>query len=298
LDRDWREAGTRRVAVYTNLRPAQYEFEVKACTDQGVCSLKPAVFGFTVAPHLWQTWQFLAISASTIIGLGMALQVYRLRWQQRLRKLEQQRALANERTRIARDLHDDLGTALTGLALELDVAVREAGSGASLGVRLGQTAGRARDLAERMREVVWTINPKCDTVLSLATFLEQQAGQFLSSDGLRVRLNFPAEIPVSPLGAEARHQLALSFREALNNVVRHARATEVNVNLQLEPDSLLIEVADNGCGFRMSDTQGNGLTNMRGRMHQLGGTCDCFSAPGRGTTVRFKIPFSAGNSGS
>jgi signal transduction histidine kinase/ligand-binding sensor domain-containing protein len=289
-DRGWREAGPRRVALYTNLKPGEYQFEVTACTDQGVYSMEPAVFAFILAPHLWQTWQFAALFIGTVIGLAAGLQAYRLRWQHRLLKLEEQRALANERARIARDLHDDLGTALTGLALELDVAGRDASRGISLNDRLGQTAQRARDLAERMREVVWTINPRCDTVPSLATFLEQQAGQFLNSDGLRVRLDFPAEIPASPVGAEARHQLALSVREAFNNIVRHAHATEVNLSLRINDDCLLIEVVDNGCGFRVTETHGNGLLNMRGRMHQIGGTCECVSAPGGGTTIRLRIP--------
>jgi signal transduction histidine kinase/ligand-binding sensor domain-containing protein len=289
-DRSWRDAGNRRAAFYTNLKPAEYKFDVKARNDLGLWSPTVASFSFSVIPRFWQTTTFYLAVGLTVIGLAAAMQAYRLRWQQRLLKIQQQQALANERARIARDLHDDLGTALTGLALELDVAGRDARTGAPLTDRLGETAKRARDLAERMREVVWTINPRCDTVLSLATFLEQQAGQFLNSDGLRVRLNFPAEIPVSPVGAEARHQLALSVREAFNNIVRHAHATEVNLNLKLTDDYLMVEVVDNGCGFRVTETNGNGLLNMRGRMHQIGGSFDCFSMPGHGTTITFRIP--------
>ena len=86
-----------------------------------------------------------------------------------------------------------------------------------------------------MREVVWTVNPRCDTVSSLVNFLEQQVSQFLRGDALQVRLEFPEDIPDLPMGAEARHQLALGVREALTNVVRHAQATEVVLSLAIEP---------------------------------------------------------------
>jgi signal transduction histidine kinase/ligand-binding sensor domain-containing protein len=289
-DPTWRDAGPQRVAFYTDLSPGDYSFEVKACTDQGVWSISPATFAFVLQPHFWQTWTFLLISGVTIIGLAVALQAYRLQWQHRLLKLDEQRALASERARIARDLHDDLGTALTGLALELDLFARESGNRPSLFARLGQTAKRTRELADRMREVVWTINPRCDTVLSLAAFLEQQVSQFLASDSVSVRLNFPQDIPPLPLGAEARHQLALSVREALNNVVRHARATEVNLSLELRSDGLALEIADNGCGFQQSNAKGYGLINMRSRMGEIGGSFSCKSEPGRGTTIRLSIP--------
>src|SRR5207249_1643815 len=101
------------------------------------------------------------------------VEAYRLGWQRRLLRSEEQRVRAAERARIARDLHDDLGTALTGLALELDVAGREARKTPSVAERLSKGAQRTRELAERMREVVWTVNPNCDTVSSLASFLEQ-----------------------------------------------------------------------------------------------------------------------------
>jgi signal transduction histidine kinase len=94
--------------------------------------------------------------ACGVVGVAGAVQAYRLRWQRRLLKLEEQRALANERARIARDLHDDLGTALTGLALELDVAGKSAQVGSGMTERLSQTASHTRQMAERMREVVWS----------------------------------------------------------------------------------------------------------------------------------------------
>src|SRR5205807_9868014 len=117
--------------------------------------------------------------------------------------------------------------ALTGLALELDVVGRDTVN--EVRRRLAETAQRTRELAERMREVVWTVNPRCDTVSSLADFLEQQVNQLIRGDGIRLQLDFPEELPARPMSAVMRHQLALSVREALTNVVRHAEASEVAV---------------------------------------------------------------------
>jgi signal transduction histidine kinase/ligand-binding sensor domain-containing protein len=291
-DHDWREETGERTVRYINLRPGDYRFELTAANHHQVWSPHPAVFAFSLAPHFWQTWSFYVLCGCSLTGLAAAVQGYRLRWQHRLSKLEQQRAVATERTRIARDLHDDLGTALTGLALELDVAGREANESTALAGRLSRTAHRTRDLAERMREVVWTVNPRCDTVSSLASFLEQQVSQFLRADGLKVRLDFPEDIPELPLEAEARHQLALGVREALTNVVRHGNAAEVSVSLAIKAAdrTLVVEVKDNGRGFRTGETSGHGLANMRSRMEQIGGAFDCTSIPGGGTTITFRLP--------
>jgi signal transduction histidine kinase/ligand-binding sensor domain-containing protein len=292
-DPDWRaDADNRRVAFYTNLRPGAYTFRVAACNNHGVWSATPAVFAFTLAPHLWQTWPFYLFCGALVIGLAAAVQAYRLHWQRRLLKLEQQHALADERTRIARDLHDDLGTALTGLALQVDVLRRTGHEGPALSERLAESAAGMRALAERMREVVWAVNPRCDTVSSLASFLEQQTGQFLKADGLRCRLDFPEDIPALPLDGETRHQLALAVREALANAVRHANAREIVLGLRIDGNQLLVRVADNGQGFRVSEGEahGRGLANMRARLEKIGGQCACQSALGAGTTIELRVP--------
>ena len=137
---------------------------------------------------------------------------------------------------------------------------------------------------------VWTVNPNCGTVSSLASFLEQQIGQFLPAPELKVRLDFPESIPRRALAAEARHQLALSVREALTNVVRHAAATEVVIRLALEEQTLLLEVKDNGCGFQIGGPKGHGLENLAARLKQVGGSFEYASAPGAGTVLTFRLP--------
>jgi signal transduction histidine kinase/ligand-binding sensor domain-containing protein len=294
-DRTWQNAGDRRVAFYTDLKPAHYEFQVRACSSQAVWSVQPAALAFTLAPHFWETWSFLALCGAGVVAAAAAVQAYRLYWQRRVLLLQHQHALADERARIARDLHDDLGTALTGAALELDVLRRDGADKTALNRRLEGSAMRIRNLAARMREVVWAVNPHCDTLSSLASFLEQQAAQFLKADGLRCRLEFPEDIPPLPLDGETRHQLALAVREALSNVVRHASATQVILRLMVDPVTLVIRVQDDGCGFRPENQEraGHGLSNLRMRLEKLGGSCLCLSAPGSGTTIEFRVPLKA-----
>jgi len=292
-DRDWRfDDDNARVAFYTDLRPGAYTFRVTGCNNHGVWSETPAVFAFTLAPHFWQTWLFYLLASATGIGLTAAIQAYRLRWQRRLLKAEHQNAFADERARIARDLHDDLGTALTGLALQLDVLRRETGDGAARSDRLAEAAARIRALAERLRQVVWAVNPRCDTVSSLASFLEQQTGQFLTADGLRCRLEFPADIPPLPLNGEARYELAMGVREALANAIRHSHATELVLGLSVQADHLIVRVADNGRGFPVAQgmAHGRGLTNIQERLKKIGGHCECRSTAGAGTTVALRVP--------
>jgi signal transduction histidine kinase/ligand-binding sensor domain-containing protein len=294
---DWREETSDRRVSYINLRPGDYRFQVKACNHHNVWTPEPVEFAFSLAPHFWQTKPFYGLSGAAVLGIAAGIQAYRLRWQQRLLKLEQQRALAAERARIARDLHDDLGTALTGLALELDVIGRDPKPDLPVIHRLGQSAQRTRDLAERMREVVWSVNPRCDTVSSLASFLEQQIGQFLRADHIKVELDFPEDIPPLPIDGEARHQLALGVREALTNVIRHANATKVVLSLAIDKEWLLVRVKDNGRGLQASGSNGDGLRNMHDRLQSIGGTFDFSSEPGSGTTITFRVPLNKSKSG-
>jgi signal transduction histidine kinase/streptogramin lyase len=289
-DSEWSKETMERSVRYLDLRPGNYRFQVIAGSRHNVWSSEPVEFAFSLAPYFWQTKAFYGLSGTAVLAIAAGIQAYRLRWQHRLLKLEQQRALATERARIARDLHDDLGTALTGLALELDVIGRDPNPELPVIHRLGQSAQRTRALAERMREVVWSVNPRCDTVSSIASFLEQQIAQFLRADGIKVELDFPEDIPALPIGGEARHELALGVREALTNVVRHANATKVVLSLAIDTEWLVVKVKDNGRGLEASGSNGDGLRNMDHRLQSIGGTFDFSSEPGSGTTITFRVP--------
>jgi signal transduction histidine kinase/ligand-binding sensor domain-containing protein len=282
----WSEPTANRAAHFFNLPPGNYRFAVRGMEHHGLWGA-PTTWEFFIAPCFWQTWWFYLACAGGVVFLAAIIQAYRLHWQRRLLKIEQQRVLASERARIARDLHDDLGTALTGMALELDVLGRDACGNLPLIDRLAKASQHTRQLAERMREVVWVVNPRCDNLRSLADFLEDQVAGLLHAAGLKVHLEFPLEIPERPMSANVRHQLALSVREAFSNLIRHARATEASVRLELTDELLFIVIRDNGCGFSPPAhvEKEHGLINMRARMEEIGGCFECVSAPGAGTTL-------------
>ena len=149
-----------------------------------------------------------------------------------------------------------------------------------------------------MEEVVWAVNPEHDTFDALANYLSNYGQGFLGIAGVRCRLELPMVLPERPLSAQIRHNLFLAFKEALNNAVKYAEATEVRISLQLGDEAFTLKVEDNGGGIDpdssddpMRPTPGSGLANMKSRMDEIGGTCVLHSTLGQGTTVEFHVPF-------
>ena len=169
-----------------------------------------------------------------MLSAGLGWHYRRVRGLRRVQLLEQQRSLQEERARIAKDLHDDLGANLTGLALRLDVLHTQGKAGDAQQSQLATLARSTRGLVDNMREVVWAMNPQHDNLESLAGFLGQYTEQYLAAAGLRCRLELPVQAPAQAVSSHLRHQLYLVLKEALHNVVRHARASEVRLRLEQE----------------------------------------------------------------
>jgi signal transduction histidine kinase len=173
----------------------------------------------------------------------------RRRMRRRLEKLEREQAIERERARIARDIHDDLGASLTRITM----LSQSAGGGIempeTMAGNMKRIFGTARELTSKMDEIVWAVNPRHDRLDSLANYLSRFAHDFLNTAEIRCRLDVPLEVPARSITAEVRHHLFLAFKEALNNVVKHASATKVRVELKLAAEKLELLVADNGRGF-------------------------------------------------
>jgi signal transduction histidine kinase/ligand-binding sensor domain-containing protein len=307
LEQDWVEARTRRVAEYSYLKPGHYVFRVKACNNDNVWNDQGATLAFIVQPFFWQTAWFQAAILAAGASL-LALSIFwgtRRRLRRKLENLERQRALERERSRIARDIHDDLGASLTRINM-LSQSVRselEANHSATGDVEA--IYATARELTRAMDEIVWAVNPKHDTLDSLVNYLGRYAQSYLNAAGLRCRLDVPLHPPSWTLTAEVRHNLFLALKEALNNVVKNAHAAEVRISLTVTADQFALVIADDGQGFEpgiqnntsVSDgagriSSGNGLPNMRKRLEEIGGSCRVQSSQGEGTTVELTVPFS------
>jgi signal transduction histidine kinase len=196
-----------------------------------------------------------------------------------------------ERRRIAQDIHDDLGSRLTQLAL-LGARVRTAALAdeptRALGERIAETA---RTTVQTMDEIVWAVNPGNDTLQSLGDYLCKVATSLLSEADIACQLDVPAVLPERRLNADQRHNLVLAVREALHNVVKHSRATAATLSLRIEGSALVLEVSDNGIGIPTAGAgRGNGLGNLRRRLAEVGGTCEIVPGPAGGTLVRLAAP--------
>jgi signal transduction histidine kinase len=288
-DRDWLwDDQNRRVAFYTNLRPGNYAFHVTARSPHGVWNEQGDLFSFYVAPHFYETWPFYGLCAALVIGTAAGVQAYRLRWQRRTLRAQQVTTLAEERARIARDLHDDLGASLTGLALQLEAAQRRGRAEAG---QLEGLAGETRSLAHELRELAWTTNPRCDNTGSLVAFIGDLTERFCQAAGLECRLDLPAGENSVEVPARVRHELLAVVKESLANVAKHAGAREVTVGLKMNNGQLNLTVKDDGRGFDPARaTPGSGLQNLRERVRQVGGSLEITTKPGAGTTVATAIP--------
>ena len=299
FDQDWQDAGTERHAKYPRLSAGTYHFEVRAFNGEGGWDQSGATLDITVLPYFWQTWWF--ITPAILLALGIVATTVRYiekrRLQQQLARLKRERAVEYERARIARDIHDDLGANLTEITLLSELAQSADAPAHEVQTDVKRIADKARALTHSLDEIVWAVNPRNDTLDSFVTYACIQAEEYLKTAGIRCRLKAPESVPAYALETSIRHSLFLVVKEALNNVVKHAGASEVILSFAVQRNILEVVIKDDGRGFdnaagpgvAAGKRVGNGLPNMRQRMQDIGATLDLQSAPGQGTMVRIRV---------
>ena len=232
----WTEARDTRVAYYSNLPPGHYYFHVIASNEDGVSNETGSALEITVQPQFWQTRWFLTAIIVSFLGLVVAVVRYlsTQKLHRQLQALKQQEALEKERSRIARDLHDQLGANLTQVALLGEMAETDKNSPAEIESHAQQISQTARETTRSLDEIVWAVNPSNDTLDGLINYACKYAQEYLALAGLRYRADVPAQLPAIPIPPEVRHNVFLAFKEAVNNVVKHAQASEVWIRLRLQ----------------------------------------------------------------
>jgi signal transduction histidine kinase len=306
LDRDWVDSGNKRSASYSQLPPGSYQFECIACNDYGVWNTRGAGLAFTVMPFFWQTWWFLTLCGFAVFLFGawaVRFEIHR-RMQRQVAHLEQERAIERERTRIARDIHDDIGASLTRITLLSQWIPGGPGQESGATAVLQEISGTAREVTQSLDEIVWAVNPKHDTLESLVCYMAKFFQDFLGAAHVRCRLDLPAVVPDWSLSTHIRHNLFLAFKEVLNNAVKHSEASEVWLSLRIDPAAFVFAIGDNGRGMptpcgpegangRPCGPEGangrNGMSNLQHRLAQIGGRCEIVTRSGAGTTVTFVI---------
>ncbi|HTL69356.1 MAG TPA: two-component regulator propeller domain-containing protein [Lacunisphaera sp.] len=301
IDRSWSRADARRSAFYSRLPAGTYRLHVTACNNDGLWNPTGASLAFTVAPFFWQTWWFRVAAALAGVSAvaGLARYLTRRRLQRQIEAMERQHELERERARIAQDIHDDVGATLSRIAMLSQPARADLARPERTATVLDNIYTTAREVTRALDEIVWAVDPRHDTLDSLADYMGRYAHDFLTTAGVRCRLDLPATVPAWPLTAETRHNLFLAFKEALHNTVKHAAATEVHIALRVEPDAFALTVRDNGRGLgggppdsSGSDrlVSGHGLANMKRRLARIGGRCEISPAAGGGTSVALVVP--------
>jgi signal transduction histidine kinase len=293
IDAGWMESGSDRAANYSGLPPGNYRLRVIARNSTGQWNNEGATLRFTVVPAWWETMPARAGGLLLLVGASgwIARAVSQRRLKARLRRLEQEHALEKERARIARDLHDDLGASLTEMGLLADRLVGT--PAAELAPQLAGLAWRTRRLATELSGIVWTMSPKNGTLDRLGEFIRQYAQRLFRATAVECTVRGVEQLPALPLEPDPQHQLLATTKEALNNVLKHSRATQVTVALACEGDTLELVISDNGVGFAPAEAgtaDGNGLRNMKSRMEEIGGTLVLASAPGAGARVIVRVP--------
>jgi ligand-binding sensor domain-containing protein/signal transduction histidine kinase len=306
-DERWQEATTERAVTFVSLRSGAYTFEVSAMTADGVESAGPASLRFEILPPFWQRWWFIAFCAVILGCVLYAIHVVRL---DRLLEIEK------IRSRIATDLHDDIGAGLTHIGLLSQVALQkkavhqfyddnkdensranapEVQSAAAAIHELGHAMERvgniARALSASMSDVVWSVNPQHDSAEALQRRLSVFAHEICRAQNIALQFEVSPQLAGMKLHPEIRRNLLLIAKEALHNVAKYSGSPSVSVKFETNGKNLIVEIADAGKGFDLAHAKfGNGLANMRTRAEKLGGKCEIVSEPSKGTRVRAEVP--------
>ena len=298
----WRECysvggGGTGLAEYRFLRPGRYRFEVLATSPEGEPLGAPLQLPLLVRPPVWQepwSWALVAV----LLGCGswlLSKQLTQRRMQLALAELERQRALEWERSRIAQDIHDDLGANLAQIGMLSELIQSDTPGSEEALTHLDEIFQRAHESGRKLDEIVWAINPVHDTAEELVGYLARFAQEYLRLARVRFRLDVPAQLGEIPLSGVQRHHLFLAVKEAVHNAVTHAAPQEISLRIRYESGSLSISVEDDGRGFADKEPSlyTRGSAGMLQRMEKLSGSFQRVSRPGAGTSVTFRLPVAA-----
>ena len=280
-DDDWTDVGNRRYAGYAGLGPGRYTFRVKAANSDGVWNESGIALAVEIDPPFWEAWWF--------IGSGVAFFVLAVVGVFRAREKRAEEML-DMRRKIARNLHDEIGSNLTGIAVSGSLLKDSGKLDREQEGRVGEITSIAIRTSELMRDLIWVVRPENDRLDDLGFKMKDAAGGILA--GTKCHFTMPDHVGDRVLNLEVKHNLFLIFKEIINNISRHAGAREVTVALEASDGRLVLTVSDDGVGFDTArPAKGMGLANLAARARTVGGTIAVSSRPGGGTRTTVSVPF-------
>ena len=288
FDGDWSSWSGESRRDYTNLPPGEYVVQVQARAwgEPGPVD----AFPLTLPPPWWRTWW--AMGGAGLLVLGAVVTATR-EWSQRalrrrVARLEAQAAIEQERLRIARDMHDDLGSSLGRVTLLSERGMEHLEDASATRDVLRRIRETARDLSASTRDIIWAVNPQNDTLVGTLDHLSSWVEGTLGDAGVRCFVDLPPDIPARPTGSQRRHALLLAVKEATQNLVKYAEASEAHFAATISADrKLTLTLRDNGRGFAPGEVRGtgHGVASIAARLAGIGGSGKVESQPGQGTTV-------------
>ncbi|HEY0040211.1 MAG TPA: triple tyrosine motif-containing protein, partial [Flavisolibacter sp.] len=296
VDKEWIHNASLNEARYANLPPGNYRFKAVGTNSDGVWNETPLEFSIVITPPYWQTlWFKLLVLLTVIFVSGFVLRFYiRTRIRNKLRELEKQQAVNEERLRISRDMHDELGMGLTKIALLSEVTKQHFTKQTNDVAPLQEITATSRHLTEKMGEIIWTLNPKNDTLDNLGAYLKEHLSELSEMASLDLITVYPDQIPNVKVTNRQRQQILLVTKEGFHNIIRHANAKHVVFSMEVGED-VFFTLEDDGIGFEETPVfespngKGNGLHNMAWRMKQIGGSLKIHKRKGGGTVLQYRF---------
>jgi signal transduction histidine kinase len=290
---EWSDTVSNADINLLNLSPGNYTLRVKSFFPSTSYPPKEIDFSFAIMPPWWQTWWFRISGALLIIGLlifGIRF-YYRRKLEKQRTLLEKQQAVEKERTRIATDIHDDLGAGLSRIKFLSETIGIKQQQEQPIEEDISKIREYSHEMIDKMGEIVWALNEKNDSLSDLLSYTRSYAVEYLSQNGINCTVALPDSIPAGFVSGEFRRNIYLTVKETLHNVVKHAQASAVNITIQAD-QRLEITIQDNGTGFDKKNIRpfSNGLTNMEKRIKEIGGRFSITNE--KGTLVKINVPIS------
>lgn len=281
-DKDWMEAGNRNFAAYTHLPSGEYLFRVKASRNFSIENAPVTSLLIIIRPPFWKTAWFIAL---IVLLLAAALYgIYRYRISQLIR-------LQKVRNRIASDLHDDIGSALTHISILSELSKAGVPPSAETAVFLDRISEEVASSGQALDDIVWSINSNNDTMEQMVARMRRYAAEILDTKVEKYVVDFDDRFAHRKLSMEQRRDIFLLFKEVISNIYKHSQATAVEIRIWFEKNHLHMQVKDNGTGFdKDRATERNGIKNMQARTEKWNGRFLINSVPGKGTETTISMP--------
>ena len=287
----WSDPSTNSNLNFINLPPGNYVLHVKAEFPDGIYEPEENSLSFVITPPWWQAWWFRILIG--ILTISVLIMVIRFYYQRKLARqriiLEKQQAIEKERTRIATDMHDDLGAGLSRIKFLSETIGIKKQQQQPIEEEISKIREYSHTMIDKMGEIVWALNERNDSLSDLLSYTRSYAVEYLSENGISYKVDMPENLSNQFVSGEFRQNIFLSVKEILHNIVKHAQANSVVITFSAT-NFLIIEIKDDGIGFDQNEIKPfrNGLININKRMKEMGGKMEIENK--KGTMMRLIVP--------